>query len=125
MLNFWVRGYLTVTTWVLDIGIWFIFVMILTEILCREKVIVPSRKPYISFVGKKKQKSNTIISWNNKASDKDSNGGNLGTYRSASVTIESDYFCATEITFEVNYKTNSCFISEKQYRIRFLTQLMS
>ncbi|XWS09686.1 hypothetical protein CRYUN_Cryun39dG0010300 [Craigia yunnanensis] len=66
----------------------------------REKVTVPSWKPYISFVGKESQMSNTIISWNNKASDKDGNGGYLGTYKSASVTIESDYFCATEITFE-------------------------
>ncbi|XVF33883.1 hypothetical protein REPUB_Repub18cG0009700 [Reevesia pubescens] len=66
----------------------------------REKVIVPSSKPYISLVGNGSQMSNTIISWNNKASDKDNNGVNLGTYKSASVTIESDYFCATEITFE-------------------------
>ncbi|XWS11340.1 hypothetical protein CRYUN_Cryun38cG0075500 [Craigia yunnanensis] len=66
----------------------------------REKVIVPSCKPYISFFGNESQMSNTIISWNNKASDKDSNGGYLGTYKSASVNIESDYFCATEITFE-------------------------
>ncbi|KAG4161750.1 hypothetical protein ERO13_D01G075400v2 [Gossypium hirsutum] len=66
----------------------------------REKVTVPKCKPYISFVGNAGQMSNTIISWNDKASDKDSNGINLGTYRSASVTIESDYFCATDITFE-------------------------
>ncbi|XVF77100.1 hypothetical protein PTKIN_Ptkin14bG0013000 [Pterospermum kingtungense] len=65
-----------------------------------EKVIVPSHKPYISFVGSENQMSNTIISWNNKASDKDIRGANLGTYRSASVAIESDYFCATEITIE-------------------------
>ena len=68
---------------------------------CREKLIIPSHKPYISFVGNESQMSNTIISWNDKASDRDSNGGSLGTYKSASVTIESDYFCATEITFEV------------------------
>ncbi|XVF03629.1 hypothetical protein REPUB_Repub05bG0009400 [Reevesia pubescens] len=66
----------------------------------REKVTVPSSKPYISFVGNESQMSNTIISWNNKASDRDSNGIKLGTYKSASVTIESDYFCATDITFE-------------------------
>ncbi|XVE80517.1 hypothetical protein DITRI_Ditri14bG0146500 [Diplodiscus trichospermus] len=66
----------------------------------REKVIIPRCKPYISFVGNENQMFNTIISWGDKASDRDSNGGSLGTYRSASVTIESDYFCATEITFE-------------------------
>ncbi|KAK6229844.1 Pectinesterase [Theobroma cacao] len=66
----------------------------------REKVIVPRCKPYISFIGNEGQMSNTIISWYDKASDKDSNGCKLGTYKSASVTIESDYFCATDITFE-------------------------
>ncbi|KAK8527105.1 hypothetical protein V6N13_084976 [Hibiscus sabdariffa] len=66
----------------------------------REKVTVPKSKPYISFVGNAGQMSNTIISWGDKASDKDSNGTCLGTYRSASVTILSDYFCATDITFE-------------------------
>ncbi|KAK8648674.1 hypothetical protein V6N13_129422 [Hibiscus sabdariffa] len=66
----------------------------------REKVTVPKSKPYISFVGNSGQMSNTIISWGDKASDKDSNGVFLGTYKSASVTVESDYFCATDITFE-------------------------
>ncbi|XVF70863.1 hypothetical protein PTKIN_Ptkin11bG0196600 [Pterospermum kingtungense] len=66
----------------------------------REKVTVPRCKPYISLVGNESQMSSTIISWNNKASDRGRNGGSLGTYKSASVTIESDYFCATEITFE-------------------------
>ncbi|XP_059441601.1 pectinesterase QRT1 [Corylus avellana] len=66
----------------------------------REKVFVPSSKPYISFIGSQNQPSDTIITWNNKASDKDQNGAQLGTYRSASVAIESNYFCATGITFE-------------------------
>ncbi|KAE8725449.1 Ribosomal protein S10p/S20e family protein isoform 1 [Hibiscus syriacus] len=65
-----------------------------------EKVTVPKIKPYISFVGNAGQMSNTIISWGDKASDKDNNGISLGTYRSASVTVLSDYFCATDITFE-------------------------
>ncbi|XP_016679325.1 pectinesterase QRT1 isoform X2 [Gossypium hirsutum] len=66
----------------------------------REKVVVPRFKPYISFVGNEGQMANTIISWHDKASDRNSNGGSLGTYRSASVTVGSDYFCATDITFE-------------------------
>lgn len=74
-------------------------------IFCREKVHIPSSKPYISLIGDKNQGSETIISWNNKASDRDSNGSELGTYRSASVTVESDYFCATGITIQVKSKT--------------------
>ncbi|XP_062081257.1 pectinesterase QRT1 [Humulus lupulus] len=66
----------------------------------REKVLIPSTKPYISFIGNQSRTSDTVISWNDKASDKDKNGFQLGTYNSASVAIESDYFCATGITFE-------------------------
>ncbi|KAJ1410785.1 Pectinesterase, catalytic [Sesbania bispinosa] len=35
-----------------------------------------------------------------KSSDRGPNGQALGTYGSATVAVESDYFCATEITFE-------------------------
>ncbi|ESQ42888.1 hypothetical protein EUTSA_v10013811mg [Eutrema salsugineum] len=66
----------------------------------REKVIVPRTKPYISFIGNESYAAETVISWSDKASDRDSKGGELGTYRCASVTIESDFFCATAITFE-------------------------
>lgn len=74
-------------------------------LFCREKVLVPITKPYISFIGSQDQTAVTKITWNNKASDRDRIGLPLGTYRSASVTIESDYFCATNITVEVT--TNS------------------
>ncbi|KAK1583270.1 hypothetical protein Q3G72_022361 [Acer saccharum] len=66
----------------------------------REKVIVPSSKPYISFIGDQNKVSETVITWNNKASDLDTHGIELGTYNSASVTVLSDYFCATGVTFE-------------------------
>jgi pectinesterase len=85
------------------------------SILSREKVFVPSSKPYISFIGSQNQSADTIITWNNKASDKDQNGAQLGTYRSASVAIESDYFCATGITFEV---TNNSLHSFYFYSIK-------
>ncbi|XP_022139683.1 pectinesterase QRT1 [Momordica charantia] len=66
----------------------------------REKVTIPSTKPYISLIGNKRRVTDTIITWNDKASDRDINGGELGTYRTATVSVESDYFCATGITFE-------------------------
>ncbi|XP_057827037.2 pectinesterase QRT1 [Cryptomeria japonica] len=64
----------------------------------REKVKVPWNKPFISFIGDGIGK--TILSWNDNASSKDSDGNLLGTSSSASTTIESVYFCATGITFE-------------------------
>ncbi|XP_077212021.1 pectin lyase-like superfamily protein [Tasmannia lanceolata] len=64
----------------------------------REKVIVPITKPYVSFIGNRT--SETVISWNSTASDRGSDGQVVGTFASASVAIESDYFCARGITFE-------------------------
>ncbi|KAG0460213.1 hypothetical protein HPP92_023341 [Vanilla planifolia] len=64
----------------------------------RERVVVPSTKPYVSFIGH--DSTETVISWNLRASDQDSDGRPIGTLASASVSIEADYFCATGITFE-------------------------
>lgn len=66
----------------------------------REKVLVASTKPYISFIGRRNQTAGAVITWNSKSSDRGPNGQTLGTYGSATVGIESDYFCATEVTFE-------------------------
>ncbi|KAL0353520.1 UNVERIFIED_CONTAM: Pectinesterase QRT1 [Sesamum angustifolium] len=67
----------------------------------REKVHVPENKPYISFIGDQDQASATVITWHDKASDQaPTTGGFIGTWKSASVTVESDYFCASGITFE-------------------------
>ncbi|CAF1762177.1 unnamed protein product [Brassica oleracea var. botrytis] len=66
----------------------------------REKVIVPRTKPYISFIGNESYAEYTVITWSDKSSDPYSNGTELGTYRTATVAIDSDFFCATAITFE-------------------------
>ncbi|CAN1135787.1 Pectinesterase QRT1 [Linum perenne] len=66
----------------------------------KEKVVVPVTKAYISLIGNESDVSKTVISWHNKASDFDSNGNELGTFRSASVTVSSDFFCATGITIQ-------------------------
>ncbi|GAA0170090.1 hydrolase [Lithospermum erythrorhizon] len=65
-----------------------------------KKVHIPKNKPFVSLIGDEKRTSDTVITWNDKAVDKDKYGNELGTYNSASVTIESDYFCATGVTFE-------------------------
>ena len=67
--------------------------------LCREKVHVPARKPFITFQGSGSAK--TVITWNARASDRGQSGGILGTFDSASVAIDSDYFVARDITFQV------------------------
>lgn len=62
---------------------------------------IPASKPYISFIGRENRSKDVVITWHDKASDLDSNGFPLGTFRTASVTVESDYFCAVGITIEV------------------------
>lgn len=62
---------------------------------------VDKSKAYISFIGDEENPENTVIVWGDKAGDNDTKGGELGTRRSASVTVESDYFCASGVTFMV------------------------
>eukprot|EP01018_Ginkgo_biloba_P003743 Gb_32012 [translate_table: standard] len=69
----------------------------------REKVVVPPTKAFVSFIGQ--GSAVTIVTWNSRASDKGPNGQVLGTFASASVAIESDYFCARDITFQVTYSS--------------------
>jgi pectinesterase len=62
-------------------------------------VTVPVTKPYLSLIGT--GKGETKITWHSKASDHDSAGNLVGTFYSASFAVEADYFCATNIIFEV------------------------
>lgn len=61
---------------------------------CREKVFVPKKKPFVSFIGAGAGK--TTITWNSTAAQAGS------TYESYSVAIDADYFCACNITFVVS-----------------------
>ncbi|CAN4102630.1 unnamed protein product [Withania somnifera] len=64
----------------------------------REKAHIPASKPFSSLVGDQNQTARTIISSHDKASDTDQYSSILGTSRSATLTVESDYFCTTGIT---------------------------
>ncbi|CAL5190744.1 unnamed protein product [Lathyrus oleraceus] len=66
----------------------------------RERVFVPITKPYVSFIGRRNHTAGPVITWNSKSSDRGPNGQALGTYGSATVAVESDFFCATRVTFE-------------------------
>ncbi|KAL6657618.1 hypothetical protein ACP70R_005398 [Stipagrostis hirtigluma subsp. patula] len=65
----------------------------------REKVTVPITKPFVSLIGM--GTGRTVITWHARASDVDpASGRQVGTFYSASVAVEADYFCASHITFE-------------------------
>ncbi|KAH6778628.1 Pectin lyase-like superfamily protein [Perilla frutescens var. hirtella] len=66
----------------------------------REKVHIPANKPYITLIGDEEKSNETVITWHDKAANKTADGHFLGTWNSASVTVLSDYFCASWITFQ-------------------------
>lgn len=72
--------------------------------VCREKVVVPATKPYITFQGAGKDV--TVIEWHDRASDPGPNGQQLRTYRTASVTVFANYFSARNISFKVRYEVD-------------------
>jgi pectin methylesterase-like acyl-CoA thioesterase len=66
---------------------------------CREKVVVPVTKPYITFQGAGRDV--TVIEWHDRARDRGPNGQLLRTYRTASVAVFANYFSARNISFKV------------------------
>ncbi|KAI4327123.1 hypothetical protein L6164_019622 [Bauhinia variegata] len=64
----------------------------------KEKVVVPTTKPYITFQGAGRDV--TVIEWHDRASDPGPNGQQLRTYRTASVTVFANYFSARNISFK-------------------------
>lgn len=60
---------------------------------------MPITKPFVSLIGM--GTGRTVITWHARASDIDPSGHQVGTFLSASVAVEADYFCASHITFEV------------------------
>ena len=66
---------------------------------CREKVVVPASKPYMTFQGAGRDV--TVVEWHDRASDRGPDGQPLRTYNTASVTILANYFNAN-ISFKVS-----------------------
>ncbi|KAK4842950.1 hypothetical protein QYF36_001976 [Acer negundo] len=62
-----------------------------------EKVVVPATKPYITFQGAGREL--TVIEWHDRACDRGSDGQQLRTYQTASVTVYANYFSARNISF--------------------------
>lgn len=79
--------------------------------LCSEKVYIPATKPYISLIGSQAPADGVVITWHDKASDLDAAGYPLGTFSTATVTVESHHFCAAGITFEVPLIYNNGYFS--------------
>lgn len=64
-----------------------------------------------------------MITWNAKASDKDGHGKEIGTFKTATVNVESDYFCAKLFRYARHKNHIYSLRFEKKVTITFLIWL--
>ncbi|EES17206.1 putative pectinesterase 63 [Sorghum bicolor] len=64
----------------------------------KEKVVVPYMKPFVTFSGN--PKNPPVIMWDDRAATRGKDGKPVGTYGSATVAVESDYFMASGVHFK-------------------------
>jgi pectinesterase len=67
--------------------------------LCREKVNIPPLKSFITIEGD--GADTTIVQWGDTAQTPGPRGNPMGTYGSATFAVNSPYFIAKNITFQV------------------------
>lgn len=70
----------------------------------REKVVIPETKAYVSLEGTGADE--TIIEWDDTADHVGQTGRPVGTFGSATFAVDSPYFIAKNITFEVRQFPN-------------------
>lgn len=66
---------------------------------CREKVMIPRTLPFITLLGDARDPA--TITGNDTASVTGRNGNPIGTFQSATVAVDANYFMAINIKFEV------------------------
>nr|WP_226895431.1 pectinesterase family protein [Luteolibacter marinus] len=71
----------------------------------REKIAIPAGMPPIALEGS--GATTTVISWADSARTTDASGQELGTFRSATMTVEADDLSATGLTIENAFGTGS------------------
>lgn len=69
-------------------------------VIFREKVTIPAMKAFITLEGSGADV--TVVQWGDTAQTLGPNGRPLGTFSSATFAINSPYFMARNITFQVN-----------------------
>lgn len=67
--------------------------------MLREKIVIPLAMPFITFLGD--SYNPPTITGNDTASTKGNDGNTLNTFHSATVAVNSNYFVAINIIFEV------------------------
>ena len=70
----------------------------------REKITIPRTLPFVTFLGD--ANNPPTISGNDSASVPGREGMPLGTFQSATVAVDANYFVAINMKFEVNQISN-------------------
>ena len=68
---------------------------------CREKIVIPKPMSFITFLGR--SDSPTVITGNDTAATRGSDGKPMTTFHSPTVSINANYFVAANIRFEVTH----------------------
>jgi pectinesterase len=71
----------------------------------KEKIVVPANKPFIQLLGE--SVANTIITYNDGASNVLPGGGTVGTFNSYTLLVSANDFSALNITFENSFGDGS------------------
>lgn len=82
-----------------------VFRIYIKEGIYKEKISIPSNKPFIQLVGE--SVANTILTYDDGASTPTPGGGTMGTQNSASFTVKAADFSAFNITFENSFGIGS------------------
>lgn len=82
-----------------------VFRIYIKEGIYKEKISIPSNKPFIQLIGE--SVANTILTYDDGASTLTPSGGTMGTQNSASFTVNAADFSAFNITFENSFGIGS------------------
>lgn len=93
-----------------------VFTIYVKDGIYSEKVIVPSNKPFLQFVGQ--SVANTILTWHDDNTTPDGKGGTLGTGGSGSIVVNATDFSALNMTFVNSYGDGSQAVAVSLYADR-------
>jgi pectin methylesterase-like acyl-CoA thioesterase len=93
-----------------------VYTIYIKDGIYREKVTVPTNKPFLQFVGQ--SVANTILTWNDDNTTPNGMGGTVGTGGSGSIVVLATDFSALNITFVNSYGDGSQAVAVSLYADR-------
>jgi pectin methylesterase-like acyl-CoA thioesterase len=93
-----------------------VYTIYIKDGIYREKVTVPTTKPFLQFVGQ--SVANTILTWNDDNTTPNGMGGTVGTGGSGSIVVLATDFSALNMTFVNSYGDGSQAVAVSLYADR-------